>query len=298
MYKQIDSNKRRTLFLMFFMFIFIGGLGYVFSLVLGEPSFFPIAVVFGIIYNLSAFFWSEKVVLLISGARPIPRNAETEKVYDIVENLCITSGLPMPQLYLMEDMAINAFATGRNPQKSHIAMTRGCIEKLDKNELQGVLSHELSHIKNYDIRLMTIVTVLIGIIALMSDLFLRTMFSTKRDSNNDGGGQIKIILFVIGIVLAILAPIFAQLIQLAISRKREFLADADGALLTRYPEGLALALEKIAGDNDFVDRANNATAHLFIANPLPRTGIRASFSKFFSTHPPIKERVAALRAML
>lgn len=250
-----------------------------------------------IVYAIFSYYASTNIVLSISGAHEVTKQEEWEFVRR-VENLCIGAGLPMPKTWVLEDSAPNAFATGRDPNHSHIVVTRGLLDKLEPIELEGVLSHELSHIGNYDIRLMTLVTVLVGIIALVSDLFLRfTMFGggRRRGNSDRGGGQIQIIFLVLAILGAILAPIIAQAIRFAVSRRREYLADASGALLCRNPEALARALEKISSDPEPLEAANKATAHLYIANPLKE---HASFlNNMFDTHPPIEERIRQLRSM-
>ena len=297
MYKQIASNKRRTWALISIFMIFIIGLGYLFSRVYPEYSFiFPIAVVIAVVSSWVNYFYSDKIVLAISRAKKIEKRDNPE-LYRVVENLAITAGLPIPRIYLIDDTAINAFATGRDPKHAVVAVTKGILTRLDKPEMQGVIGHELSHIKNYDIRLQTIVVTMVGVVALMSDFFLRfTLFGggRRRGNRKDGGGQLQLILMIAALVLAILAPIAAVLIQLAISRKREFLADADSALLTRYPEGLARALEKISADKEPLEAANKATAHLYIANPIKK---KRFMSKLFSTHPPVIERLKQLRGM-
>lgn len=295
MYKQITTNKRKTWSLITVFLLFTIGLGWLFSRVFPEFYFaLPAAVIFAVLSSWISYFYSDKIVLAISRAKEIKKQ-DNPYVYRIVENLCITSGLPMPRLYIIDDTAMNAFATGRDPKHAAVAFTKGIIDRLENEELEGVAAHELSHIKNYDTRLQTIVVTLVGVVALMSDFFLRfTWFGHRRRDDERGGGQLQAILLIIAIVLAILAPIAATLIQLAISRKREFLADADGALLTRFPDGLARALEKISHDTEPLEVANKATAHLYFANPLKGGGI----SKLFSTHPPIPERVRALRGML
>lgn len=227
-----------------------------------------------------------------------------------MENLCITAGLPTPRIYIIDDTAPNAFATGRDPKHAVVCFTTGILQKLEKTELEGVVAHELSHIGNYDIRVMTLVVVLVGTVTLLADWMLRaSFFGGRRKSNSEGGGQLQIILIVVGIILAILSPIIATLIKLAVSRKREFLADASGALLTRYPEGLAKALEKISADKEPLEAANKATAHMYIVNPFHEdkgtstslgatsAGGRSWFSKMFNTHPPVEERVRRLREM-
>lgn len=249
-----------------------------------------------IVYALFSYYAATSIVLSISGAHEVTKDEEWEFVRR-VENLCIGAGLPLPKTWVLEDSAPNAFATGRDPNHAHIVVTRGLLDKLEPIELEGVLSHELSHIGNYDIRLMTLVTVLVGVIALVSDLFLRfTMFGGgRRRSNDDRGGNAQIIFLILAIAGAILAPLVAQAIRFAISRRREYLADASGALLCRNPEALARALEKISADPEPLEAANKATAHLYIANPLKE---HASFlNNMFNTHPPIEERIRLLRSM-
>jgi heat shock protein HtpX len=295
MYKQISSNKRKTWTLITFFLLFIIGLGYVFSLIYPEYSIIlPIAVVVAVLSTWISYFYSDKIVLGISKAKEI-KKSDNPYLYRVVENLAITAGLPMPRVYLIDDTATNAFATGRNPKHAAIAVTKGLLQKLEKIELEGVIAHELSHIKNYDIRLQTIIVTMVGIVVLMSDFFLRfTWFGRGHRKREQGQGQLQLILFIAALALAILAPIAAVLIQLAISRKREFLADADGALLTRYPDGLARALQKISTDTEPLEVANKATAHLYIANPFKKKQFMA---RLFSTHPPIPERTKALREM-
>jgi len=295
MYKQITSNKRRTWVLMLVFFVVIVFLGWVF----GEYynigySGLVIAVIIAITLNIFSYYRGDKVALSISGAKNIKKE-DNPYVYRLVENLCITAGLPVPKIYIIPDQNINAFATGRDPEHSSIALTVGAIEKLENEELEGVIAHELSHIKNYDIKLMTIVIICVGVITLMADFFIRGhfLFGDRRGSRDNG--QAGSILMIIGLVLAILSPIFASLIQLAISRKREYLADGSGALLTRYPEGLARALEKINRFNQPMKRANHATAHLYLASPFKKVG--KSVTGLFATHPPIEDRIKKLRTM-
>jgi len=294
-YTNIDSNKRRTILLLGLFLIFVIGLGWVFGQVFGAAWILPIAVIFALSQALISYYYSDKITLAISRAQKVPRKEPFLQLHRIVENLAITAGLPKPAIYVISDSAPNAFATGQDPKHAVIAVTTGLLEKLNKNELQGVISHEMSHIGNYDIRLMTIVVVLVGVVALLSDWFLRWSFwGGGRRSRNSEGGQAGAILLLIGIILAVLAPLAATLIQLAISRKREFLADATGALMTRYPGGLASALEKISQDQEPLEAANRATAHLYIANPFKGKNV----SILFSTHPPIRERIKALREMI
>ncbi len=283
--------------------VFVIGAGYVFAGALGNSNILYGAVIFSILMSFGSYWWSDKIVLAMSGAKAVTHDQGRE-IYHIVENLCITAGLPVPKIYIINDSAPNAFATGRDPEHGVICLTTGIISKLEKAELEGVIAHELSHIGNRDILLSTVVVVLVGFVTLLADWFRHYTFwgyGRKRDS--EGGGQLQVILFVAAIVLSILAPIAAVLMQLAISRKREFLADASGALLTRHPEGLARALEKISADREPLEAANRATAHLYIVNPFSAKGGSASggkgkkISSFFQTHPSVEERVKALRGM-
>lgn len=288
-YTNIASNKRKTVLLLGLFLALIIFFGWVLAYFLEEPSILIIAVILSLTQALVSYYYSDSIALAISQAKEIPRD-EMVELQRIVENLAITAGLPKPKIYLIQDSAPNAFATGRDPKHASIAVTTGLVDKLEKPELEGVLAHELSHVGNYDIRVMTIVVVLVGIIALASDLFLRWSFwgGGRRRSDNQFGA----LLAVLAIILAILAPLAATLIQLAISRKREFLADSSGALLTRYPEGLASALKKIAADREPLEVANKATAHLYIENPLKDH--RSFLNNLFSTHPPVEERIKAL----
>jgi len=241
-----------------------------------------------------SYWYSDKIVLGITHAQPIEKKDNPE-LYRIVENLCITAGLPLPKIYIINEAQPNAFATGRDEKHAVVAVTRGLLEKLEKPELEGVIAHELSHIRNKDMLLQTVVVVLVGAVAILSNIFLRVSFwgGVRRDSRDSGGG----ILLVLGILAAVLAPLAASLIKLAISRKREFLADASGALLTRYPEGLARALEKISQDKSPMRIANTSVAHLFISSPFKGKQSRNWFTKLFMTHPPVEERIRALRGM-
>lgn len=298
-YREIASNKRKTAILIASFLIIIIALGYIFNVALNNPSILVFAVLFSIISALLSYYFSDKITLAISQAKPVDRQSNQE-LYRIVENLAITAGLPTPNIYIIEDQAMNAFATGRDPNHAVICVTSGLLNNMNKEELQGVIAHEMSHVGNYDIRLSTIIVVLAGIITLLGDWFLRfTFFGGARRNNDNEGGQIQIVFLILGIAFAILAPIVATIIQLSISRKREYLADASGALLTRYPEGLASALEKIEQNQMPLAEANKATAHLYISNPLKTrsgktTGI---FSGLFDTHPPIEDRIKKLREM-
>lgn len=301
-YDRIGANKRETWLLMIGFVLFIGGLVAVLLYAAGftnaqMPGALGITGIILIGYAAISYFASTSVVLSIAGAHEVTKQEEWEFVRR-VENLCIGAGLPMPRTWVLEDSAPNAFATGRDPQNAHVVVTRGLLDKLEPIELEGVLAHELSHIGNYDIRVMTVVTVLVGVVALISDIALRFSFygSGRRRSNRDkGGGGAMLIVLVVAIIGAILAPLIAQLIRMAVSRRREYLADASGALLCRNPEALARALEKIAGDHEPLEAANKATAHLYISNPLKE---HTSFlNNLFNTHPPIEERIRLLRSM-
>lgn len=298
LYTHQDSNIRKTWFLISSFLLFIIGVGYVFSYAYNDSSILVIAVAISIFSSFFGYWFSDKIVLAMSQARLVTRETGKE-LYNIVENLCITAGLPVPKIYIIDDTAPNAFATGRNPKHAVVAVTTGLLQKLERSELEGVIAHELSHIGNRDILLSTMVAVMVGSVVLLSDWFLRWTWwgGGRRNRDNEGSGQLQAIVFVIAIILAILAPIIATIIQLAISRKREFLADASGALLTRYPDGLANALEKISRDQEPLEVANKATAHLYIVNPLKGKGASVWFAKLFTTHPPIEERVKALKGL-
>jgi heat shock protein HtpX len=295
-YNNADSNTRKTWFLMTGFLIFIMLVGFVFSQAMNDSIILYVAVAFSIISSFVSYWWSDKIVLSMSGAKEIDHDSNRE-LYHIVENLCITAGLPTPKIYVIDDTAPNAFATGRDPEHAVVAVTIGLLQKLDKAELEGVIAHELSHIGNRDILIATVVTVLVGVVVLLADWFRHWSFFGNRKSDSERDGRITLIISVAAIVLSILAPIFAYMMQFAISRKREFLADADAALLTRYPEGLVRALEKISADQEPLEVANRATAHLYIASPFKGEGAMGWFSKLFSTHPPIEERIKALRGI-
>jgi len=291
LYTQSDKNIRLTWLYITGFLIFVIAVGYVFAGATGNSGVLYFAVIFSIIMSFGSYWWSDKIVLSMSGAKEVTHDNARE-IYHIVENLCITAGLPVPKIYIIEDSAPNAFATGRDPEHGVICLTTGIIQKLEKAELEGVIAHELSHIGNRDILLSTVVVVLVGFVTLLADWFRHWAFWGGSDDDNKPG-QLKAILVIAAIILSILAPFFALLMQLAISRKREYLADASGALLTRYPEGLARALEKISQDQEPLEAANRATAHLYIANPFKGKNV----SNFFLPHPPIEDRVNALRGM-
>jgi len=290
-YTHQDSNIRKTWLLMFFFLVIVIAIGWGFSWYYDNSFILYIAVAFAILTNIYSYWNSDKLVVKMTGAKPITRESH-QMLWDVVENLSITAGLPMPKAMVVEDPAPNAFATGRDPEHAVVAATTGLLQILDRVELEGVMAHELSHVGNRDMLVSTVAVVLVGFIAILADFFLRMTFYGGGNRNNKGGA----LFLVVGIVAAILLPIASQLIQLAISRKREFLADASGALLTRYPEGLASALEKISQYSRPMKKQSHATAHLFIANPFGSGGEAKKFmNKMFSSHPPVEERTRALR---
>ena len=288
-YKEIDSNKRNTIILIIIFSLLILGLGYFISAAMGDYIFIIIAFAFSLIINLIGYFQGDKLILKLNSAKGI-KKADAPELYRVVENLAITAGLPSPKIYIIQDDSPNAFATGRDPEHASVTVTTGLLNTLDKQELQGVIAHELFHIKNYDIRLTMMVIMLVGLTVMLSDLFLRI---GSRIGGRKSKGTAGLIFFIAAIILAILSPIAAKLIQLAISRQREYLADADSALLTRYPEGLASALEKITKIDLPMKNANKATANLYITNPFASK--KSLSSRLFATHPPINERVNRLR---
>jgi heat shock protein HtpX len=296
-YTYKDSNIRKTWFLMSGFFIIVILLGWLFSAIYGNPSILYIAVIISIVMNIASYWYSDSLVLAMTGAHEADPN-EYRDLHNIVENLAITAGLPKPRVFVVEDPAPNAFATGRDPEHSVVCVTTGLLPLLTKVELEGVIAHELSHIGNRDMLLGTVAVVLVGFVSIICDIFRRASF---YGGNSDRDNKAGTALFILGIIASILAPLAATMIQLAISRKREFLADASGVLLTRYPDGLATALQKIGKYGQPMQKHSSATAHLFISNPLGRTGEDEDdkaevswFAKLFSTHPPIKERIAAL----
>jgi heat shock protein HtpX len=289
LYTHQAKNIWLTRFYISFFLVLVIAVGYVFAGAMDSSNILYGFVAFSVIMSFSSYWYSDRIVLKMSNARPLDMSTHPE-VYRMVENLSITAGLPMPKLYVMEDTALNAFATGRNPEHGVICFTTGILDILEPAELEGVTAHELSHIGNRDTLVSTVVVILVGFIALLADWFRHAaMFGGGNSDNNQG----KTLFFVGAIVLSLLAPLAGTILQLAISRKRELLADASGALLTRYPEGLARALEKISGDTEPLEAANRATAHLYISNPLKGK----TFSRLFMTHPPVEERLAALRSM-
>ncbi len=294
-YTQADSNTRKTWFLITGFLVFVIVIGWLFGYLLNNDGILIFAVILSVLMSIGSYWYSDKIVLAMSGAVPVEHNQNPE-LYHIVENLCITAGLPAPKIYIIKEQQPNAFATGRNAKHAVVAVTEGLLNRLNKTELQGVLAHELSHIGNKDMLLSTVVVILAGIIAMLSNMFLRISFWQGR-RNSDDDNKAGALLAILGLAAAILAPIAATLLQLAISRKREFLADADGALLTRYPEGLARALEKISADQTPMRTANTATSHLYISSPFKGKQSASWFVKLFMTHPPVEERIKALRDM-
>lgn len=290
LYTHQDSNIAKTWTLMFLFACVVIGIGWAVSYIFNTPGLLIIAVVLAIVMNVTSYWFSDKIVVSMAGAHPADEKQFSE-LHNIVENLAITAGLPKPKLYIINDPAPNAFATGRNPKHAVVAVTTGLLGMMDRSELEGVLAHELSHVGNRDMLVSTVAVVLVGFVTIVSDFVLRgALFGGNGGDNNKNHP----IVAVIAIVFIVLTPIMASLLQLAISRKREFLADASGALLTRYPEGLANALRKIGAYSAPMRKANNATAHLYISNPFGARAKTSSLAKLFMTHPPVEERIAAL----
>lgn len=293
MFEIIDKNKRKTFFIIFIFVALISAiivsLGYINN---ADPYFMvPAAVVFSVAASIGTYYFSDSIVLGISGAR-LADEREHKLIKNELEALCISAGLStIPKLYVIDDTAPNAFATGRNPENSVICVTTGLLDKLDKYEIEAVLAHELAHIKNYDILLATVVTVFVGTITLLSDWFTRNSLGSRRRSNNKGNA----ILVIIGVILIILAPIIGQLMKMALSRNREYLADATAIEFTRNPKGLIDALTKISGDREPLEAANKATANLYIASPFKGEDKISWLDKLYATHPPIEERIRALQ---
>ncbi len=287
MYSAIARNKRKTVVVMLLFVVVIGLLGWIVGGLYGEPSLFYWVLIGGGIYTLIQYFAASKIALAVNGAKEVTKK-EQPQLYRVVENLSIATGMPMPKVYVMDDPALNAFATGRDPKHAAVCATTGLLEALDKTELEAVMAHEMGHVQNYDIRVSIIVFGLVSAIGFLADMLMHLMWFGDRDERNSSP-----VFIILGIVAAILAPVVALLIQMAVSRSREYLADSTGALTTRHPDGLASALEKIAKQGSQIKRQNTSTAHLFFANPLKGK----SLAKLFSTHPPVEDRIARLRAM-
>jgi heat shock protein HtpX len=292
-YEQVDANKRKSFLVILIFITFITLASYFLTYSFGlDLSIVGVALVFSGLLSFLSYYHSDKLVLSISKASPASKNTHFE-FFTVTENLVKVARLPMPRLYVIEDSAMNAFATGRDPEHAVVVATTGLLKRLNRTELEGVVAHELSHVGNQDIRLMGIVTVLVGMITLLADILLRSRFRGSRDRNEQG--QLGLIIFLVGFLLALLSPLIANLIKLAVSRRREFLADASAVKLTRYPNGLASALKKISQDKEPLEVANKATAHLYISNPLKnRHDAIGWFAKAFNTHPPVAERIKAL----
>ena len=289
MYKEIAANKRKTILMMVIFVALVGGLGWIFAeFFFHNPSITVFVLIGALVYALISYLSGSKMALAVNGATQIQKQ-DNPRLWRIVENLAITDGLPMPKVYIIDDPAPNAFATGRDPQHSAVCATTGLLDMMSDTELEGVFAHEMGHVKNYDIRVSMIVFALVAVVSVLADMMLRATWF--RDNDNEGDSNS--LFFIVGIIAALVAPLIAWLIQLSISRKREYLADATGALTTRYPEGLASALEKIGQKGSAMKRQNSSTAHLFFANPLKSGKV----SNLFSTHPPIEDRVKRLRAM-
>jgi heat shock protein HtpX len=293
LYTQADSNIRKTWLLLIFFLVFLISLGWFFSYLLDNSIFLVAAVVISVTQAFLSYWYSDKIVLAMTGAQEIKKEDNPE-LYRIVENLCITAGLPVPKVYIINEWQPNAFATGRDEEHAVVAVTKGLLQKLERSELEGVIAHELSHIGNKDMLLDSVMVVLVGIVSLLSRMFLRMSYLRGSGKKRESKGSAEGALMLLGILGAVLAPLVAMLIRLAVSRKREFLADATGALLTRYPEGLARALEKISSDPAPMEKLQESTAHLYISNPFREKNWLASL---FSTHPPAEERINALRGM-
>lgn len=293
----IQSNVTKTYIIMAAFVAFVVLVAYVLGNALGYGnSFMWFAVLFSVVSSFVSYYWGDSLILAISQARPADRRRDFD-FYTVAENLAIAAGLPKPRLYVIDDTAMNAFATGRDPKHAVVVATTGILSKLERREIEGVIAHELSHIKNFDTRLMAVVAVLVGTVAYLADIFLRTLWWGGGHRNRDDDRGLGQVMLLVGVVLALISPIIATLIQLATSRNREYLADASGSKLTRYPEGLARALEKLGKDKEVLEAATNATAHLYITNPFKGKNFGAWFAGLFNTHPPVADRIKRLRAM-
>ncbi|OGM22582.1 zinc metalloprotease HtpX [Candidatus Woesebacteria bacterium RIFCSPLOWO2_01_FULL_39_21] len=304
-YEAVDVNRRKSLIVVFCFALFFatavyflsGALAYYFGYEPGGLGFLGLALILSGLVSFAGYYYSDSIVLSISKAKPALKESYPV-FYSVTQNLCLVASLPMPRLFVIDDTATNAFATGRDPDHAVVCATTGLLTKLNRTELEGVIGHELTHVRSYDIRLMSIVSVLVGSIALLADVLLRATYFRGR-SDRKGGGNVGAIIFVVGLIFAILSPFIAQLIRLAISRRREFFADAGAVMLTRQPSGLISALQKISSDHEPLEAANKATAHLYIENPFKDkiSDARGTFANLFNTHPPVKERIAALQQM-
>ena len=297
-YEAVAKNKQKTWIVMVLFVVFITFTAYIFGRAMGVGGlgFVGWALIISGMISFASYWWSDKIILSISGARPASKK-EDFLFYTATENLCLAANLPMPRLYVIQDTAMNAFATGRDPKHAVVCATTGILSRLNRTELEGVIGHELTHVKNYDIRLMSIVTILVGMVTLLADFFLRSSLYGRKGSKDSG--QLGAIIMVLAFVLALLSPIIAKLIQLAISRRAEFSADAGSVMITRQPSGLINALKKLSTDREPLEAANKATAHLYIVNPLRNlhSGV-GWFAKMFNTHPPVNQRISALEKMI
>jgi heat shock protein HtpX len=299
-YNQISENKIKTWLIMGIFIIIFSGFFYIIGKYYGSPTpYFLLGIIISLFSTFGSYFFSDKIVLFTTGAQPASKK-QFFNFYTVTENLSMADGLPMPKLYIIDDPAPNAFATGRDPKHAVVCATTGLLDMMDRTELEGVIAHELSHVKNYDILLSSLVAVLVGTIALIADWIMRSFwwggFGKQRNDDDEGGNKSPVF-FLVFIIVLIITPVVATLIQLAVSRKREFLADASGALLTRYPDGLARALVKINNDPNHLEKASSSTAHLFISNPFKKGNSGSWFVNLFSTHPSIEERIKILRSM-
>lgn len=296
-YEQVDRNKIRSAMIMVLFVVFVTFVAWILARALGFGlQTVGWALILAGFLSFASYWWSDKIILTISGARPSDKKRDFQ-FFTVAENLALAANIPKPQLYVIEDAAPNAFATGRDVKHAVVCATTGLLSKLDRTELEGVIAHEVSHIRNYDTRLMSIVSILAGMVVLLADWFLRGMIFRGRDGDERGGGA-GAIFFLLGLVLSLLSPLIAQFIQLAISRRREFLADASAVMLTRQPDGLIRALEKISADRKPLLAANKATAHLFIINPFKGEQARGWLVNLFNTHPPVEERIKILKEMI
>ena len=296
-YEQVDRNKIRSAIIMVLFVVFVTFVAWILAKALGFGlQAVGWALIFAGFLSFASYWWSDKIILTISGARPADKKKDFQ-FFTVAENLALAADIPKPRLYVVDDLSPNAFATGRDINHAVVCATTGLLTQLDRTELEGVIAHEISHIRNYDTRLMSIVSILAGMVVLLADWFLRGMVFRGR-SRDENSGSLGAIFFLLGLVLSLLSPLIAQLIQLAISRRREFLADASAVMLTRQPDGLIRALEKISADRRPLVSANKATAHLFIVNPFKGEQAKSWLNNLFNTHPPVEERIKILKEML